>query len=147
MGVERAGGVDEQSASPQTGPHVLHDAALQLPAFLHMLFAPLGYRPGILAEHALAGAWHVGEDDIEHEGAAAIVGRIVVGHDDVGVPKLLYVLCQDARPQLHRLVGEEQAARRQGGACRGALAAGCRAEVEHRDRLVDELAQHMVDEH
>ena len=64
MGVERAGGVDEQSASPQTGPHVLHDAALQLPAFLHMLFAPLGYRPGILAEHALAGAWHVGEDDM-----------------------------------------------------------------------------------
>ena len=147
MGVEGAGGVDQQSAGQQAGPNVGKDGPLQRGTLLHVGRAPLADALGVLAKHALAGARHVGEDEAEAEAGALVVDGVVVGHDDFGVAKLHDVLGQDLRPLRMGLVAVETAPLGQGGTQTRRLAARGRTEVEGRDGGVDKLADDVVDEH
>ena len=104
MRVERAGRVDEQTTRSQTVPHVADYLALQSPAVLHVLQAPLLACALILAEHTLARAGHVGENGVELYVRLAVVARVVVGYDHVLVTELLQVLAQNLCASAHRLV-------------------------------------------
>ena len=92
MGVEGAGGVDEDTARFQTVPDVAHNFPLQLPAVFHILQAPFSYGSIVLAEHAFARAGHIGKNHVKLQLRFPVVTRIVVGHNHIRMTEFLDIL-------------------------------------------------------
>ena len=112
--VERASAVDEQPPVVEARPCVADNVALQLPAFLYILRAPFTDGSYVLAEHALSGARHIAEDEVELQFRLTIVVWIIVGNDMVLIAPFGRVLQKDAGALAQRLVGVEKAVFGQG---------------------------------
>ena len=127
-----AGGIHERAAAREHLRGAVEDFALTHDAPLHVLYAPLGDRRLVPAEHSLARTGGVDENFVkvlrEPRGER---GRI--GAHDGGVPhaQALDVLRQDARAVKDVLVRDEHAfsAHRRGEL--GGLAPGRGAQIEH----------------
>ena len=79
----------------ETFPCVVNNLALQLPALLYILRTPLADGRFVLAEHTLARAGYIAEDEVELHLRLSIVLGIIVGDDVVLVAPLCDVLQQD----------------------------------------------------
>ena len=93
LGVERAGGVNEQTAGQQTFPCFADNVALQSPALFHVLETPFVNGLRVLAEHSLAGTGHVAEHHVEHFARAAVVFGVVAGDNTVRMSPFHDVFC------------------------------------------------------
>ena len=109
LGVKGAGAVYQQTARVQTRPGVVDNLALQLPALLYVLFAPLTDGCFVLAEHTLARAGHIAENEVEHQLCSTVVLGVVVGDDMVFVAPLRHILQQDVGTIADGLVAVEHA--------------------------------------
>ena len=79
--VKGAGTIDEDATRIQTFPRVCYNLTLQSPAFFNVLQTPFADGGRILAEHPLARAWNVAEDDVKMCLCLSKVTGIVVGDD------------------------------------------------------------------
>ena len=120
---------------------------MALPTDVHILQAPFVYSHLILAEHPLARARHVGENDIEEMSQLGEVGRIIVGHYHLRMPPLDEVLGQDLRAVTHHFIRHQQAAFRQSASAQSRFPSRCGTEVEHHHRLMHIFTEHPFDKH
>lgn len=144
LAVEGAGAVDEQAAGLERGKDGAQDVALALGTLADVVEAPLAEGHGVLAEHALARAGNVGEDEVERIAETGEFIGEILGHHDVGrrratgsgadgAAPLLHVLGQDLGSLAHGFVRDEQTALGQMAGQEGALAARGGAEVEGKE--------------
>ena len=147
MGIEGAGGVDEDAARFQTAPDVAHDFALQMPAVVHILQAPFCDGSIVLAEHAFARARHIGENHVELKLRLLVVTWIIVGDNHIRMTEFLNVLGKNLRTGAHRFVAEEQTAFWQRCTHGSGFSARSCTEIEHHHGFVNQLANHQVNEH
>ena len=152
-----AGGIDEHAAFAQRRPHVGEYAPLASRANVHQLRAPFLHRTRVFAEHALAAAGHVGDDDVEPS------GKRPANHCGVhrsychrGVAPDGDIVAEHAGTGFHDLVRNKReivAYRLPERCCKvGGLAAGGGAQVEDayaggRTEPLKLAAEHMPHEH
>jgi len=98
------------------------------------LFAPLGARRRIFAEHAFARARSVHGDQVEIVFERSEMRRVVVGHHDVSDPPFDRICGQYRSPLADHLVGDDQAFGSGQGRKKRRLASGSRAQVEYPQR-------------
>lgn len=121
VAVKGAGAVDEQAAGLECGKDGAQDVALALGTLANVVEAPLAEGHGVLAEHTLAGAGNVGEDEVERIAETGEFIGEILGHHNVGQRRatgsgsngaapLLHVLGQHLSALAHGLVRDEQTA-------------------------------------
>ena len=91
----------------------------------------LGGGDGLLAEHTLARAGRVDQNQVEVVPERSETGRIGARYDDIPDPPPPDVVGQDRRPGADRLVRDDQALGTGKARKKRRLAAGGRAQVEH----------------
>ena len=148
LGVEGAGGVDEQPSGFECIPDIHENSPLPLRTFAHRRQAPLVARLLILAEHSFSGARCIHQNTIEQVGAQlAVLGGCVVGDHGVAVAPFLDVLAEDKDPLANDLVAEEQSVASEIFADERAFASRRSAEVQHYRRGVKILLEYLLYEH
>jgi len=132
LGIESAGGIDQQAARPRQGAGRVEQGPLPRGAAGHVRGRPVGHRGGVAAEHRFAGARRVDQHAVE-EGRrprGQYLGRHAQ-YGSVGDAPPFQRPSQLARSSRVDVVGHEQAPPGQAIGDGGRLAARRGAEVEH----------------
>ena len=147
-GVVGASAVNQKAFRTQRGPDVREYPFLAFFAHAKIVFAPFPDGFLVFAEHTLARAGRVDEDDVERSGERREPGRVAACDHNVVLPPFDDVFFQDGGPGFDDLVGDKQGVtRKQGGEQRG-FSSGRGAQVEHPQGAgVLELPEHGGQEH
>ena len=132
--VERAGAVYQRASGTERVPCFAQNAPLPGRAQLGSRLAPLPSRLAVLAEHALARAGRVDQNQVEVVPERSETGRIGARYDDIPDPPPPDVVGQDRRSGADRLVRDDQALGTGKARKKRRLASGSRAQVEYPQR-------------
>ena len=147
MRVKRACAVDKQSPRAQAFPCLCHYLALQHPAFLNVLLAPLLYRLRVFAKHTLTRTGNIAEDDIKLHLALAYLLGIIADDRHTGRTPLTHILHQYRGTSANGFVAQQPTALGdRGDGCQG-LASRSGTHIKHLHRRGHILTERTLNEH